>query len=379
MRFLAGSPLLAGAQQAPPGELTDPRDALNVLDFEAAARKALPPAHFAYLASGVDDDVAVRANREGYSKWAIRPRRLVDVSQVDMSVDLFGTRWETPIVLAPAGSQKAFHPQGELAVARAARTRRALKILSTVTTSRIEDVAKAIGGEFWYQLYATADWNITKTLVHRAESAGCPVITLTVDRPGPRNSETEIRGKRLDKRTCTACHTPGHFYDRKPMFAGTGMKEGRQQNPSMTWDFIAQLRGATRTKLVLKGIETREDAELAVKHGADGVIVSNHGGRGEDSGRGTVEALPEVVEAVGGRIPVLLDGGIRRGTDIYKALALGARAICIGRPYLWGLSAFGQPGVERVLEILTRELDLILRAAGTPTLASIRPESVTRR
>ncbi len=188
-----------------------------------------------------------------------------------------------------------------------------------------------------------------------------------------------MRYKRLDSRACAACHPPGRFYDRKPMFAGTAMKEGMQSTPAMTWDVVRRLKDVTRMKVVLKGLETREDAALAVQSGADGIIVSNHGGRGEDSGRGSIEALPEVVEAVGGRIPVLMDGGIRRGTDIFKALALGARAVCIGRPYLWGLSAFGQAGVDRVLEILTRELDLIMRASGTPSLAAIGPGAVERK
>jgi len=376
LHYLAASPLLA--QQPSPHVIAAPGDALNVFDLEAAARKALPPAHYGYLAGGVDDDLTIRANRQGFERLQIRSRRLVDVSKVDMSVELFGRTWPTPIMLAPAGSLNAFHADGEIVVARAAAKQKALQILSTVTTSPIDAVNKARGEPVWFQLYAPPDWEKTKTIVGRAESAGCPVIVLTVDRPGPRNSETELRYKRLDTRNCLTCHPAGRFYDRKPMFAGIDMVNQKHTNSGMNWQFVQRLREITKTKLVLKGIETAEDASLAVKAGVDAVIVSNHGGRDSDAGRGSIEALPEVVGAVAGRIPILMDGGIRRGTDIYKALALGARAICIGRPYLWGLSAFGQPGVEKAIEILTRELDLILRAAGTPRIAAINSGSIVR-
>ena len=377
LNYLAASPALA--QQASPPVAATPAEALNVFDFEAAARKALPPAHFGYLAGGVDDDVTLRANREGFERLQIRSRRLIDVSKVDMRVELFGRTWDTPIILAPAGSLNAFHADGEIAVARAAAKRKTLQILSTVTTSPIEEVNKARGEPVWFQLYAPPDWEKTKKLVARAEAAGCPVLALTVDRPGPRNSETEFRYKKLDSRNCLTCHPVGRFYDRKPMFAGIDMVNQKHTNSGMNWQFVQRLRDLTKMKFLLKGIETAEDASLAVKAGVDGLIVSNHGGRDSDAGRGSIEALPEVVAAVGGRIPVLMDGGIRRGTDIYKALALGARAICVGRPYLWGLSAFGQPGVERVVEILTQELDLILRAAGTPRIAAINSGSIVRR
>ncbi len=377
LHYLAASPVLA--QQLPPSVIGSAAEALNVFDFEAAARKALPPAHYGYLAGGVDDDVTLRANRKGFERLQIRSRRLVDVSTVDMRVELFGRTWETPIILAPAGSLNAFHANGEIVVARAAAKQKTLQILSTVTTCPIEDVNKARGEPVWFQLYAPPDWEKTKKLVARAESAGCPVLVLTVDRPGPRNSETELRYKKLDTRNCLTCHPAGRFYDRKPMFTGIDMVNQKHTNSSMSWQFVQRLRDLSKMKLVLKGIETAEDASLATKAGVDAIIVSNHGGRDSDAGRGSIEALPEVVAAVAGRIPVLMDGGIRRGTDIYKALALGARAICIGRPYLWGLGAFGQPGVERVIEILARELDLILRAAGTPRIASIHPGSIVRQ
>ncbi len=381
-RFLAGSPLLAAfpaeGWQEKTAPIGDPKEALGVMDFEAAARAALPPAHFGYMATGVDDDATLRANREGFQKLQLRPKRLMDVSRVDTGVELFGAAWETPIFLCPVGNQKAFHPDAEMAVARAAQAKRHQMILSTMTNSPIEEVMKAAGKPIWYQLYATSSWQITESLVRHAESAGCPVMALTIDTLAGRNTETFERFKRLDTRTCAACHSPGAgFYKRKRMFDGLAMDGIVTGKPDMTWDFIRRLRGLTKMKLVLKGIETREDAVLCREHGVDGIIVSNHGGRAEESGRGTIECLPEVLDGAG-KLPVLIDGGFRRGSDVFKALALGAKGVGIGRPYIWGLSAFGQPGVERVLDILRTELVLIMKQCGTRSIAEIGRSSITR-
>src|SRR5262245_47760654 len=215
LKFLAASPLAAWAGQnrsaglieaAETSLIKSPAEALNVFDFEPVARRELPPAHFGYLSTGVDDDVTLRANRDGFSRFQIRPRRLVDVASVDTAVDLFGTRWKSPIVLAPAASQKAFHPDGEIAAARAAGASGHLKILSTGATSSVEDVRKAHGGPIWFQLYPTDTWRITQALVKRAEAAGCPVLVLTVDLPAGRNTETERRLARTDTRPCASCH-----------------------------------------------------------------------------------------------------------------------------------------------------------------------------
>jgi isopentenyl diphosphate isomerase/L-lactate dehydrogenase-like FMN-dependent dehydrogenase len=397
LRFLFSSPLLAlpGAtwlgdrleasettSEIPRGPIiTSPSEAVNVFDFEAAAREKLPPAHFGYLTTGVDDDATLRANRAGFSKFQIRPRRLVDVASVDPSLDLFGATWKSPIVLAPAASQKAFHPDGEIAAARAAGAKGHLMILSTGTTASVEDVRAAHGGPIWFQLYPTDTWRIAQALVKRAEAAGCPVLVLTVDLPAGRNTETERRFARTDTRQCSSCHAPSlsGYVRRKPMFDGLNVTGVGLFSPQLTWDVVRRLKDTTRMKLVLKGIETREDAELCLRHGVDGIIVSNHGGRAEESGRSTIECLPEVVDAVRGRIPVLVDSGFRRGTDVFKALALGARAICIGRPYLWGLAAFGQPGVERTLEILNREFELMMRHAGVTSLAKLDRSFVVDR
>jgi len=383
LRFLAGSPLLAYAGTAatfPDSEIVAPSEALNVFDLEEFARKSLPPAHFGFLSTGVDDEVTLRANREGFLKFKIRSRRLVDTRQIDMRVQLFGREWPTPIVLAPVASQRAFHEDGELASARAARTRKHLQILSTNTTVSVEDVTAAIGAPVWYQLYPTAKWSVTQGLVKRAQAAGCPVVALTLDQATAGSRETLARARRRDERVCTDCHsrTPGAGFMRKPMYRDldTAGLSG-SSTPHLTWEFVDRLKDITTMKVVLKGIVTEEDARLAVEHGVDGVIVSNHGGRGEESGRSTIESLSEVVDAIGGKIPVLIDSGFRRGTDIFKALALGATGICIGRPYLWGLAAFGQPGVERTLELLTKELEMAMRMNGAPTIASITRRFVT--
>jgi isopentenyl diphosphate isomerase/L-lactate dehydrogenase-like FMN-dependent dehydrogenase len=382
LKFLAGSPLLASVpaeawQEA--AVLENPKDALNVMEFEAAARKALPPAHYGYMATGVDDDKTLRANHEAYGRIQLRPRRLVDVREASTRTSLFGKVWESPIFLCPCGYQNAFHPQGEAATARAARARKSLMLLSTVTTVPVEEVNREYGAPVWYQLYATSSWTITEKLVKRAEAAGCPVLVWTIDLMAGRNTETQTRFRRLDTRDCTTCHGPGGpgGLRRDPMFAGLDLTGVGLAAPALTWDAVERLKNLTSMKVVLKGIETREDTELACRHGADGIIVSNHGGRAEESGRATIECLTEVVEAARGRVPVMIDGGIRRGTDVFKALALGAKAVGIGRPYLWGLSAFGQPGIERVIEILRTELNLVMRQCGTRSIEEITRASVT--
>ena len=379
LRFLVGSPLAAFPAAAwqtsqEPYVISSPKEALNVMDFEEPARRAIPPAHFGYMATGVDDDATLKANREGFKHFQLRPRRMVDVSKINTRCELFGTTWETPIFICPTGSQKAFHPDGELGTARAAKSRKTLQILSTVTTTSVEDVAQALGHPPWYQLYPASRWDVTERLVKRAEAAGCPVLVVTVDTSaGVRNTETQSRFRRLDTRQCSACHTgqPGDRFKRKPMFDGIDMTGVTDNLRALNWEFAERLKNSTSMKVVLKGILTHEDAKLCVEHGVDGIVVSNHGGRETESGQGTIEALPEIIDAVGGRIPVLIDSGFRRGTDIFKALALGARAVGIGRPYLWGLGAFGQPGVERVLDILRVELETTMKHCGTRSLDEI--------
>ena len=392
LKFLATSPLLAGipsiekalaqttSLQAVDHLIGSAADALDVFDFEPVAHKAIPPAHWGYMTTGVDGEETLRANRDAYSHYQLRTRRFVDVSKTDMSIDLFGTRFSSPIFMCPVGGQKAFYPEAEVAVARAAKDQGHLQILSTVTSSAVEDVIEARGGPIWFQLYAAMSFDITTKLVQRAEAAGCPVVAVTVDLPAGRNTETATRLRRSDTRTCTDCHSPtGSARSSRPMYNGIDTKGMATNSPSLTWDFIKHLKDVTKMKVLIKGLDTREDAALALEHGADGIIVSNHGGRATETGRATLDALPEVAQEVRGRIPVFVDGGVRRGTDVVKALALGATAVGIGRPYIWGLGAFGQPGVDRVLEILNNELRLAMVGCGARSLAEITASSIVRR
>jgi isopentenyl diphosphate isomerase/L-lactate dehydrogenase-like FMN-dependent dehydrogenase len=366
LRFLAASPLLR-LQQPDEFVISSPEQAINVLEFEAAARKALPPAHWGYLTTGVDDDATLKANLEGFSHYQLRPRRLVDTTKIDMGVDLFGTRWETPVVLAPSGT--LFHPEGPLPVARAAQKQKTLQILGGFQerNQAIEKVMDARGGPVWYQLYASQDWATTEQTVKRIERAGCPVMVWTVDILGGRNLETVQKLRRQDTRQCMSCHA-----------TDPQVRPGQAGQNTLTWETLRRLKNTTSMRVLVKGIETPEDAELCVRYGADGVIVSNHGGRATNAGRATIDSLPDVVRVVRGRIPVLVDGGFRRGTDVFKALALGARAVCIGRPYMWGVAAFGQPGVEAVLAILRREFNLVMAECGKKSVAEIDGSAILR-
>ncbi len=359
--------------------------ALDVFDFERVARSRLPPAHFGYLATGVDGDATLHANDSGFSNYALRVRRMVDIRAIDTRVSLFGTAWETPIFLVPLGSQRAFHPDGELASTRAARSMKHLQVLSTVSSTAVEDVNAARGEPVWFQLYPTDQWPVTQALVARARNAGCPVLVLTVDLQGGSNRLTLARSIPRDSRDCTACHATSRtrlsgFIAGKPMFTDLDLSAVTDITPpGMTWDYLARLREIWPRKLLIKGIVTRDDAELAIAQGVDGIIVSNHGGRAEDSGRAAIDSLAEVAPAVKGRVPVLMDSGIRRGTDVFKALALGADAVGVGRPYIWGLASFGQEGVERVLSILRSELFTAMRQAGVRSVADINEAFVVDR
>ncbi len=417
LRFIAGSPLLAAVgldahilrdltsaspkraatalslvQQAlqTPLIIRKASEALDVFDFEPVAREKIPVAHWAYLASGTDDDGTIRANRDGFERWALKPRRLIDVQKIDAGVTLIGTHYPTPIVINPVGSQKAFHPLGEIAVARAAKAKDHLQVLSTVATTSIEDAISARGATVWFQLYHQPDWARTRQMVERAERAGSAAVVFTVDLNSGSNRETMIRGARLDSRTCTNCHLGGAPIPgikggsagdnrRKPNLNGYPALTPIPEVGTPSWEFIDRLKSATKMKVWIKGIVTREDAEIAMQHGVDGLFVSNHGGRADNSLRATITLLPEVVEGVAGRAPIICDGGFRRGTDVFKAMALGASSIGIGRPYIWGLGAFGQEGVETVLQLLRNEFELVMRQMGTTSIAAITRNFVAAR
>jgi isopentenyl diphosphate isomerase/L-lactate dehydrogenase-like FMN-dependent dehydrogenase len=382
LRFLASSPLVAMAQNSPGPTVTSATESLSVMDFEVLAHKALPPAHWGFMASGVDDDLTLRMNHEAMAHYQLRARRLVGVAKPNLATEVFGVPWDMPIYVSAVGGQRAYHPEGELATARAAKAQKTTQMLSTNTSTALEDVSKALGNAPWYQLYMPVTWEETEKLIGRVEAAGCSVLVWTIDRSFGRNTETATRFARTDKRDCLACHvvhpiTGSHvqLVRAEPMFRGLS---GETNPPAADWSYVDRLKKMTKMKLVLKGIDTADDAILAREHGADGLVVSNHGGRATETGRGTIDILPEVVDAVGSQMPIFVDGGFRRGSDIFKALALGARAVGIGRPYIWGLSAFGQEGVERVLEILRAELALTMQGCGVASIKQLSRQYILR-
>ena len=291
-------------------------------------------------------------------------------------------RWPSPLYLSAVSIMRALHPGADVAVAQAARARSVQLMLSTGSSAEPEKVAEARGAPLWQQLYPTDDWDVTEGLVKRAEAAGSTAIALTVDGAAePRFNETLRHAMLADSRECTNCHANNRhdMWLKAPMFSGVDVSRVTRLRPaSVTPEYLDRLRQLVSGRLIIKGIVTGEDAALALEHGADGVVVSNHGGRNEETLRATIDCLPEVVAAAHGQIPVFIDGGIRRGTDIFKALALGATAVGLGRPQAWGLAAFGQSGVEAVIDILNRELGAIMRQAGTPTIASITAARVAR-
>ncbi len=391
LKFLAASPLLAyttagrlfaretvDATQLPDYLIQSPSDALDVFDFHNVAKQVLPTSHYGYLATGTDGNETLMANRKAFERVYLRPMRMVDTSKVTLGTALLDSPISSPILLAPIGSQKAFHADGELASARAAKVQGHIQILSNVSSSSIEDVIGARGEPVWFQLYPTSKWSTAETMLLRAQKAGAEVVVLTVDLNSGSNRVLLGQYSRADERNCSACHGEGEddWLASKPMYSGTGANSAEFDPAWMTWDYLARLREATSMKIVIKGIVTAEDAASCVEYGADAVYVSNHGGRAEASGRGTLDNLAEVVSAVDGRVPVIIDSGFRRGADIFKALAMGASAVSVGRPYIWGLSAFGQPGVEKVLEMLNAELAMVMGQMGAPTVADIGPNHI---
>lgn len=342
------------------------RRALDVFQMRAVAQRTLDPAAWHFIANGADDGKTMRANREVFDAWAIRVRRLVDVSQVDTSIELLGESLKYPILLAPVGNQLALHADAELATARAAAKRDTVMICSTVTSHSIGEIAAAADGPKWFQLYASRDEALTRHLLAGAERAGCRTLVLTVDSPTRGNRE----GERWFRSSAGGRTRMGNY----ETYSGK-LQIG---DAAMTWSIVDWLRKNTQMNIVLKGIVTREDAVLCRQRSVDAIIVSNHGGRQEESNRSTLASLSEVLDGANGRIPVLIDGGFRRGTDVFKALALGAKAVCIGRPYLWGLAAFGEDGVSRVLAIMQSELRRIMQFAGTTSIDAINSSYVTR-
>ena len=341
---------------------TDLSNLKNVFDFERLSRKIMGEDALLYLNGGSDDLRTVELNSEAYQEIQIRARRLIDVTNISTNVKLFGQILENPIILSPVGFQKFFHPDGEIASAKASVKKKHQMIVSSVSNYSVNEIADQSQANLWFQLYPTVDRKVTKKLLERAEKAGCKVCVLTVDSPvlGNRERGGTTLTKLMEGKVLKMGNYEGILPD------GTTFDDA-----GMTWEIIAWLRANCDMKIVLKGIVTKEDATLSLKHNVDGIIVSNHGGRQLESLRPTIDCLPEIAEEINGKIPILIDGGIRRGTDIFKALALGATAVCIGRPFCWGLGALGQQGVEMVLDILKAELIRDMQLAGTASIDKI--------
>ena len=342
----------------------------SINDFKKVAAEKMDPYAYDYLAGGAEDHRTLNRNIDAFSHFQIRPRRLVDVSKIDMSINLFGRKWKSPIILSPIGVQALFHPEGEIGTAKAANEQGHLMIASTVSNFSYQEIAAVSNVKPWFQLYPTTNLEARKTLIHRAEENGCEVLVLTIDIPtvGNREKHAKMLTDNVHGRSGTMGNLKGLL---KP--------EDIFHDNTMTWEIISWIRAQTNMKLILKGILGYEDALLAAEYGVDGIIVSNHGGRQLESDTSTIEVLQEVVNAVDGKIPVFMDGGIRRGTDILKALALGAKAVCIGRAFCYGLSAFGQSGVARVLEILREELERNMRLTGVTKIDSLNTGFIRKK
>ncbi len=345
---------------------------INVFDFAALAKKKLDPFAWDYLDGGSEDELTLRDNRRAFDDLIIRPRFLVDVSKIDTRIELFGKKIAYPIFLDPSGGKNCFFKGGELEVAKGAAAAKALHI----TNGGIDEfIESGKGPEAWWQL--TTGGNIMtkqsrKALTQRLEDLGCSAICFTVDIMHVSHRERDMHNK-LERAWCESGLPPRDAAGNMPKAKNpwrAGIYPDRP-SPTATWQTLSDLCSETKLPVVVKGIMTAEDGERCVKHGASGVIVSNHGARQQDQVGATIEALPEVVKAVNGKIPVLCDGGFRRGTDVLKGLALGAKAICVARPYLYGLASFGQRGVERVMQLLHTELALNMGLAGAPNLAAI--------
>ena len=356
------------------GQLVEtPDDAINVWDFERVLHANNIAQHWDYLHMGVDDYETRKANREGFQRLMLRPRRLgaEPATGLDMSVELFGRRWDSPLFLCPVASLEAYHTQGESGAARAAQARGILQMQSHQSSQSYDAIAEARGEPHWFQIYTVPDWNVNQRVIDRVANAGCPALVWTIDLLGGSNRELQRRtlaGEGTESVLCQSCHNHRPDYQR-PMRAGLEGPAGPR--PPYTWDYIKRLKDASDMKLILKGIVTAEDAEMAVEHGADGIFVSNHGGRAVNSLWSSIDALPGVVNAVRGRVPVFIDSGVRRGTDIFKALALGADAVGIGRPYVWGLGAFGEDGVDKVIQLMLNEFRIAMRQTRTTSVEQI--------
>jgi 4-hydroxymandelate oxidase len=354
---------------------------VNVQEFEALARARMDPGAYDYFAGAAGDERTLAENRLAFDRVVFRPRVLVDVGAVSVATKVLGHELSFPVLLAPTALNRLGHADGELAAARAAAAAGTIMVLSTAASATIEEVAGVARGPLWFQLYVYRDREVTRDLVRRAEESRCGALVLTVDMPRMGRRERDQRNHFTLPSGVSIRNLEVSGRRDAARWAGDSSFFEYAHNlldPTLTWDAIAWLRSITRLPVLIKGVLAPDDARRAVDAGAAGIIVSNHGGRQLDGAIATIDALPDIADAVAGRIPVLLDGGVRRGTDVLKALALGARAALIGRPYLWGLAADGEQGVRHVLELLRGELELAMALAGCPTLESVNRSLVLR-
>ena len=337
---------------------------INLFEFESIAKERLPKEEYDYIAGGATDEISVDRNRRAYASWALRPRVLRDVSVLDLSTTVLGTKINLPVLIAPCGGHKRAHPDGELATYRAAAACGTVLAVSANSTTSFEDLAKAANGNLWVQMYPFRDKAMTREWLERAKDSGYKAVVVTLDSQWPPKRERNIRNNYRRTRGVNYPATSGET----PRPAG---RAGEGSDPAATWRDLEWIQKTAGLPVVAKGVMTGEDVELCVEVGAAGVIVSNHGGRHLDNTLATVEVLSEAVAAAKGKLEIYLDGGIRRGADVVKAIALGARAVFIGRPLFWGLAVDGEKGVIRVLDILREEIEITMAKCGRPTIASI--------
>ena len=372
---LAGTSLLTGrealSQQSDPLE-EEVAAALNVWDFKKIAQQRLSQASWDFITGAAGDEITMRWNREAYDRIRLEPNVLVDVSGVDTRTRLFGQEIPFPILVSPSGGHSRSHPDGELATARGAGQAQAIMAVSTLSSKPIEELAQVATQSLWFQLYMIRDRGLTREIVERAEAAGCKAICITVDTPvtGARNREQRA-GRRRRQGSGAPRALPPHLTGYKRPESVEGPIFSSTLDPTITWKEINWVRSFARVPVLIKGVLNPADAQRAVQEGISGIIVSNHGGRNLDTVPATIDALPRIADRVAGRFPILIDSGIRRGTDILKAVALGANAVMIGRPTLYGLASAGPEGVSRVIEILRRELEMAMALTGRTTLSQI--------
>jgi 4-hydroxymandelate oxidase len=349
---------------------------LTLRELEAEARRRLDPVHYDFFAGGADDEVTLRRNEAAFARIGLVPRTLRGCATRTVDLVLLGRQISMPILIAPTAFHRLAHPDGECATARAAASSGIIMIVSMASTVAINAIGKAAregapDPSLWFQIYIQPDRGFTKAIIRRAEDAGCRAVVVTVDSPVLGRRERDQRNGFLDLPPDLCCENL-----RDNLADGAVTVRPILMCADLSWDSIDWLRETTALPIVLKGILHPADASIALRHGVDAIIVSNHGGRQLDSTPATIDLLPEIIDALGGRIPVLVDGGVRRGSDVVKALALGARAVAIGRPVIWGLAAAGESGVARVLEMLRAELDQTLALCGCGSLADITPDLV---